>query len=867
MLFDQVANPIVALLATAALVAFAFDERLEALGILVVLVVNTAIGFVTEQRAVRAMEALRNLGRVQSNVRRGGAAGAIPADQLVPGDIVLLDAGDVITADLRILQASRLQADESTLTGESLPIDKEERACEPETGLADRRSMLWKGTAITRGSGEAVVVAIGMETELGQISRLVEESEPEVTPLEARLERLGRRLILLTLVITALVGAASFLGGRDLYLSIELALALAVASVPEGLPIVATVALARGMLRMARRNALVQKLSAVETLGSTSILIVDKTGTLTENRMVMAELALADDLQIRFDTGRHGMQAFRTDESALEAPVEALVRRALRVASLCNNAELASPTPDRGDSRPDEPDASFEGIGDPTEVALLLAAREAGLDRDALLRDLPEVTEVAFDSETKRMATIHREPEGSLTAAIKGAPESIVAACTRVEMPDGTTRTLDEAARADWLERADALASRGQRVLGLASKRVEDASAFRYGESTLLGLVGLLDPPRRSAMPAIEACRAAGIRTVMVTGDHAGTAAEIARSTGLLEKSADVPGAVLDASRLVELAAPGAASSDAGDPAVPPAVFDAQVIARATPKQKLDLIAGYQRRGAVVAMTGDGVNDAPALKKADIGIAMGKRGTQVAREAADMILRDDELRTIVAAVEQGRAIFDNIRKFVVYLLSCNLSEILAIGIATLAQLPLPLLPLQILFLNLVTDVFPALALGVGEGAPSLMQRPPRPASEAMIERKHWARIFWFGAVIALAVLAALVLALEALGKSAHEATSISFVTLSLAQLWHVLNVRDKDSGWLRNEVTRNPWIWGAIGLCIVLIALAVVWPPLAIPLSLVDPGFDGWLLAIGASFAPLLLGQASLYRRRRGAAT
>jgi Ca2+-transporting ATPase len=843
MLWDQLASPIVALLAAATLVALAFDEHLEALAIGVVIVVNTAIGFWTERRAVRSMEALRRLGRVHAKVRRAGAPVVLPAEQLVPGDIVLLDAGDVLTADLRVVIASRLQVDESALTGESLSVDKTTAPVSADAALPDRESMLFKGTALTRGSGEGVVVATGMATEIGAISQLVEEAESEVTPLEARLERLGRRLIVLTFAIVALVGAVSIWAGRDLYLSIEIALALAVASIPEGLPIVATVALARGMWRMARRNALIEQLSAVETLGSTSVILADKTGTLTENRMVVAEIALPDGTTITFEPRSRLDTPFSKDGTEVAASELPLLTGALRVAALCNNAELARASSSDG-----------LGVGDPTELALLVAAREAGLERDDLLASAPEIQEVAFDSDARRMATLHRD-SGGIVAAVKGAPESIIRICAGSAGPGDPSPGFDARTQAKWLERADQMAFRGQRVLALATRTFADPSAFAYEKMTFLGLVGLLDPPRVGVRAAIDACRAAGIRVVMVTGDHGGTAWHIATATGVIEPNEGAAVSFLDARTIPSF--DGLSEGEAR------AVLQAPVIARATPVQKLELIALFQRDGAVVAMTGDGVNDAPALKKADIGVAMGKRGTQVAREAADMVLLDDELGTIVAAVAQGRAIFANIRKFVLYLMSCNVSEILAVALSSLAQGPLPLMPMQILFLNLVTDVFPALALGVGEGSPALMREPPRHSDEPLVARRHWLRIFGFGAVIAAAVLGALLLAVAVQNKSGREATTISFLTLALAQLWHVFSMRETRSRWWRNEVTRNPWVWGALLLCVVLLGVAVYWPPVATALSVANPGADGWALALAMSLLPLAVGQISLGIRGR----
>jgi Ca2+-transporting ATPase len=431
----------------------------------------------------------------------------------------------------------------------------------------------------------------------------------------------------------------------------------------------------------------------------------------------------------------------------------------------------------------------------------------------------------------------------------------VVPLCSLLPAPGGATLELDAAERAKWLARAQALASRGHRVLALASRSLPDPASFRYEELTLLGLVAILDPPRPGVREAIDACQEAGIRVVMVTGDHGGTAWHIAEAVGLIEPDAGDPVSFLDARTLPPLADLAEAETRA--------VLRTPVIARATPRQKLELIALFQRHGAVVAMTGDGVNDAPALKKADIGVAMGRRGTQVAREAAAMVLQDDEFGTIVAAVAQGRAIFANIRKFVLYLLSCNVSEILAVAAASLAQGPLPLLPLQILFLNLVTDVFPALALGVGEGSPALMREPPRHRDEPLLARRHWLRIFGLGSVIAGAVLGALLVAVAVLDKPAREATTISFLTLALAQLWHVFSMRERGSGFLRNEITRNRWVWAALALCVALVGVAVHWEPLARVLSVASPGVDGWGVALGMSFLPLLAGQLGLVARER----
>jgi len=844
-LWDQLANLIVVLLVAAAVTAFAFDEAVEGFAIVAVIFLNAAIGFTTERRAVRSMEAIRELGRTVANARRDGAVRSLPAPELVPGDVVVLDAGDVLTADVRLIQSSRLQADESPLTGESLPVDKDVAPVAADAPLAERTSMLFKGTAVTRGSGEAVVVATGMATELGKISSLVEGAEPEATPLEKRLDGLARRLIGLTLCVAAAVAVAVLASGRGVFFAIEIGIALAVATIPEGLPIVATVALARGMWRMARRNALVEQLAAVETLGSTTVVLTDKTGTLTENRMTAVELLLAAGRVEVEGTGLEPSGGFRAEGSRIDPAERPDLLEALTVGVLCSNASL-----DAGGS------AAARATGDPTEVALLVAGAKAGLDRAALLGASPELRELAFDPDTKRMATLHARSDG-VVAAVKGAPETVIGACTGARTGSGT-EALDDAGRTEWLAAADAMAARGERVLALATREVARAEAFAFDDLVLLGLVGFFDPPRERVRAAVDTCQAAGIRVVMVTGDHGATAWTVAAAVGLIDPDPDDPVAFVDGRSLPP--------ADELSEADREALLAAPIVARTTPEQKLDLIELHQRAGAVVAMTGDGVNDAPALKKADIGVAMGLRGTQVAREAADMVLQDDELGTIVEAVAQGRAIFENIRKFVVYLMSCNVSEILAVGLGALTPGPLPILPLQILFLNLVTDVFPALALGVGEGGARLMSVPPRDPREPVLTRAHWWSVFALGGVIAVCVLAALGTALL-VGRPAEQATTVAFLTLAMAQLWHVFSMRSPRSGRLRNEITRNPWIWAALVLCIVLLVLAVSWSPLADVLTLVPPGAVGWTVALGFSLVPLVVGQLALLARSARAAS
>jgi len=807
-LFHQFRSVIVWLLAAAAVISLIIGDIAEGGAIVIVLLLNGAIGFVTELRAARSMEALFRIAEVRTRVRRGGRVQMIDAREMVPGDVVVLEGGDVVTADLRLNEASSLQADESILTGEAAPVAKSPEPVAEDAILAERTSMVFKGTAITRGAGEAIVTATGMATELGRISQLAEAAKADSSPLEVRLERLGRTLIWLTLILASGTALTGILRGQELAIMIQTAVALAVAAIPEGLPVVATMSLARGMWRMARRNALIRRLSAVETLGATTLILTDKTGTLTENRMSVVRFVL-----------EHG--EFEPDSS------DPSVVLALRAGAACTTAELGQ--------------GNQKGTGDPMELALLEAADRVGVA-------LPErrLEQHAFDPEQRMMATVHADFDGAFYA-VKGAPEAVINACSQVLDRDGP-HALTDAAKLDWSRRNARVAGEGLRTLGLAMKSEGTAGAEPYEGLTLIGLVCLADPLRDDIPPAIAACRAAGVRVVMITGDHAATAARIASDAGIGNDGTTV----IEGRELVDLDLDHAGEETQGR------LRAADVFARVAPETKLTLVSFHQQDGQIVAMTGDGVNDAPALKQADIGVAMGLRGTQVAREAADMVLKDDDFATIVEAVRQGRVIFGNIRKFIVYLMSCNLCEVLVVTLAVGADLPAPLLPLQILYLNLITDVFPAFALGLGQGDGREMHRPPRHPSEPIIGRTEWLRISGLGAAQTIATLAAFVLALFQMNLSVDQAVTVAFLTLALGQLWNVFNTRASDTQLIANDVTRNPFVWGALALCLVLIGAALWVPGLSAVLNLVAPGKDGLVLAASASLIPLFLGQAAL---------
>lgn len=834
----QFKGVIVWLLALAAGLSFYFNDIAEGMAIIVVLLVNGVIGFVSELRAARSMEALLSIARVTTRVRRGGKALQIDAHELVPGDIVLLDAGDMVTADLRLIEASNLQCDESVLTGESVPVAKQVDPVSADTAIGDQACMAFKGTAITQGSGEGIVTATGMETELGHISHLVQTAETAASPLEKRLDRLGHRLVWLTLGLAALVIGAGILRGHEMAVMIQTGVALAVAAVPEGLAVVVTLSLARGMWRMAARNAIISNLSSVETLGATTVILTDKTGTLTENRMTVVRY-LVSDAQVELNRQGETVQ-FESAGHMLEPRQDARLAALLRIGALCNAASLG---------QEDEPPS-----GDPMELALLRVARQAGQGRETLLSELEEVAEHAFDQDSKMMASVHRDGDAFLYA-IKGAPEAVIDVCSHVLGPNGI-EDMSAAMRTEWLERGGVAAGDGLRLLAIAMKQAGQDDAAPYANLTLLGLVCLRDPLRSDVAAAIAAARAAGVRVVMMTGDHPDTAAAIARQAGLGTVGGDLT--VIEGDQLSDF------DPERIDSALRDRILAADVFARVTPATKLNLAMLYQNSGHIVAMTGDGVNDAPALKKADIGIAMGQRGTEVAREAANMVLKDDSFGTIIAAMRQGRVIFDNIRKFVIYLMSCNVSEVLVVGLAVGAGLPMPLLPLQILFLNLVTDVFPAFALGLGAGGESVMRQPPRDPSESIIDRSRWITIGVLGGTITLVTLAAFWLALHWLMLDVGPSVTVAFLTLALAQLWNVFNVRVPSGRVFVNEVTGNPWVWGAIALCLGLISAALWLPGLSGILKLPDPGRAGLLLAAGASVVPLLIGQVFIALRPTG---
>ncbi|MCB0639977.1 MAG: HAD-IC family P-type ATPase, partial [Lewinella sp.] len=646
-LLRQFASPLVWVLALAGGLAYGFGEWLEGTAILVVILINAAIGFWMERQAIRSMEALRRLAQMGANVYRDGQLQRISAAGLVPGDLIFLEAGDVVPADARVAQQRQLSVKEAALTGESTPITKQHEPLPAETPLADRTNMLFKGTTVLRGNSRAIVTATGRQTELGRISDLAHAAEKASTPLERKLRRLGQRLLWLMGALVLPILLIGWWQGRDLYLLVKTAVALGIAAMPEGLPIVATIALARGMLRLARHRVIVKNLNAVETLGETQVILTDKTGTLTENRLAVDTLVFASG-------------PWRARQAAAPLP-SAVQPRLCQVVVLCNNAALNHQEGPTGQ------------VGDPLEVALLEFARQEGSEVERLRQDFPRVHEIPFDSTTKMMGTLHRNASaGNYLVCLKGAAEVVLRESDFVLTPEGLQRLTD---RAWWMNQAAEMAAGGLRTLALAYSEIEEPEDAFLHHLNLIGLVGFIDPPRESVRAAIDTCRGAGIKVIMVTGDHPETARHIAWRTGLID----------------DQQAPAFSSTDLAPPAeltleARQKVLATRVFARVTPAQKLDLVSIFQAQPAIVGMLGDGINDAPALKKADIGIAMGQRGTEAAKEVADLVLEDDSFNSVVLAIRQGRGIFQNIRYFAVYLLSCNLGEILVVAISSLANL-------------------------------------------------------------------------------------------------------------------------------------------------------------------------------------
>ena len=836
---------VVWILIVAAVVAGLANEWVDTIAILAIVLVNGIIGFLQEARAEQALAALKRLSSPSAKAIRDGHLQSVPAADLVPGDRVELEAGDYVPADCRLIESHVLSVQEAALTGESVPVEKQATAVlQPQTPLGDRLNMAYMGTVVSAGKGSAVVVGTGMQTELGRIAGLLHEAEREPTPLQRRLAELGRILVVVCLAIVAIIFALQLWrsGTENLWDVALVSISLAVAAVPEGLPAVVTLALALGLQRMARRNALVRKLPSVETLGSVTVICSDKTGTLTRNEMTVRELCVVSGTYAVSGTGYEPKgsiervdQSARSDIGVKEASsgdVPDDVRLLLTIAAHCNSASI--------NPKDDDPN-TWQVTGDPTEGALLVAARKAGIDGRPKETELVE--ELPFDSERKAMSVIERSPDGKVRMLTKGAPEVILQRCVS-ELRGDAAVALDEQRRGQ-IERLNAdLASKALRVLALAYRDNPPVKDGKYQEEQLVfvGMAGMIDPPREEVKSAIARCSAAGIRAVMITGDHPSTAKAIAGELGMVgqekNQSFVMTGQQLD---------------ETSDPQLAERVDEISVYARVSAEHKLRVVKAWKSRGQVVAMTGDGVNDAPAVQAADIGIAMGITGTDVTKGASDMVLTDDNFTSIVNAVEEGRSIFDNIQNVVHYLLSCNASEVLFMFLAAVIGWESPLVAIQILWINLVTDGLPALALAMEPPEKDIMQRPPRPPREPVVTLRRGLLILTHGILMAAAAMIGFWWIYQGQQKNLPQARTVAFCTMAFSQLFFSLSCRSLRRTMPELGPLTNPYLLGAIALSAAL-QLGTVLLPFARPVFEVsDQLASEWLLIFALALAPVTI--------------
>lgn len=796
---EQFKSTIIYLLLGAAVISWAMGEIPEAIAISVVILLNTIIGFFMEYQAQNSMELLKEMDKLMVSVVRDGQRKEMDAENLVPGDIIFVEEGNLIPADCRVLEQNELKVNESALTGESFPVNKQTDALAEDVPLADRTNMVFKGTSVNMGNGKCLVVATGMETGIGDIAQMVSEEDKDKIPLNRKLNKLSSQLIWIVLGLAGAYAVTGYFTGQQVLLVLQTAIAWAIAAIPEGLAIVATIALAAAMQRLARENIIVKRLAAVETLGETTTILTDKTGTLTENQLTVEQLQTAEKPRKAGE--------FNWKEHAGEDRFSTLIQ----VAALCNNAHT---------------DHENRSQGDTVEVSLMhyINTLESGLF-DSINGDFERLDEDPFDSESKFMATVHKSDQGRFYA-MKGAAEQVLDRCTHVLTFEGV-KELKDSEREQWQERDNTLSADGLKTLAFAYKQSNEEQPLEKAY-VFIGLIGFLDPPRPEIKDAIATCRQAGIRVIMVTGDHPETSRNIARQVGIIDNGE--PNVVTG--RDLEERPKGARST----------LHETSVFARVDPRQKLDILNVFKDAGDITGMTGDGMNDAPALKRADIGIAMGKRGSQVAQQYADMVLKEDDFTSIITAIRQGRIIFTNIRKFVEYQLSYHLSEILVIAAISFSVFTLPILPLQLLFLNLLVDVFPALALSLSQGLPGVMKQPPKDPKAPILTRESWKKITAYGTIMAVWVIGAYFFGLFYLDLSKDIINNITFFSLAFTQLLHVFNMREANEHPFLNQVTRNKYVWQAIALCAVVLLGAYFIPGLNTLLSFQPMGLAPWLV-------------------------
>jgi len=816
-LVNQFKSPIVYLLIFAAGMSYWFKEWLDGTAILLVLIINAAIGFYMEFKAHKSVKALKKLSSIPAKVLRDRKLHEINSENLVPGDIVFTEAGDMIPADGILFHSAQLMIDESALTGESVPVEKKYAVLPEETILGDRTNMAFKATNVSRGNSYILVCATGMKTELGKIAKLVHLSEQEDTPLEKKLDEFSKKLIKITLGLVVLIFIIGLINGEPIIAMLQTSIALAVAAIPEGLPIVATMTLARGMLKMAKYNVIVKKLSAVETLGGTNVICTDKTGTLTQNKM-----------EVVFVETTSGTWKKDAAYAGKIAHLELISQCAV----LCNTANIQTSG------------RETKEIGDPLEIALLKFSKDMDDEIDKIRKSYIKKDEVPFSSETKIMSTLH-EHDGRFYVFAKGAPEELLQKCTHID--EDAVEVLDNIKREQWEATAEKFSATGHRLIAMAYQISDRLPSSLINELVFLGFVGMIDPPRPEVNAAINDCKTAGIKVVMITGDHPATAKFIGTQLGISTKE-EVPVIGNEMKEFEELSEKEKQHW-----------INTSIFARVNPKHKFDLVKVFQEKGYVVGMTGDGVNDAPAIKKSDIGISMGLRGTQVAQEVSDMILKDDSFSSIVIAIRQGRIIFDNIKKFVTFLLSCNLSELAVIAVVAIINLHFQLLPLQILFINLITDLFPALALGVIKGGADIMKQPPRKSSEPIVESNRWKLIFFYALVISITSIGAVIFNHYAFHDGEHwdAATSnnILFFTLIFCQLFHVFNM--SNGPFFNNEVIKNKYVWYSIIASVLILIGVIQISYVREALNIVSINMQEWIIILSASIISVIIIQAA----------
>ncbi len=836
MFFDQFKEVLVLILLISVIISIFLGEAGDAIVIAVILVLNATLGVVQEFKAEKSLAALKKMTVPDALVMRNGKPTKIKSNQLVPGDIVLLEAGDRIPADLRLFKVTDIKVQEAILTGESEPVEKNSNALEQDKiPLGDRKNMAFMGTTIIAGRGEGIVVATGMDTEMGEIAGMLEEGKREPTPLQKKLNIMGKKLGLLILMIVAIIILLGCIRGIEFFDMFLIGISLAVAAVPEGLPAVVTIVLALGVQRMIKKNVIIRQLPAVETLGATTVICSDKTGTLTQNQMTVKILALPDKTIEVEGEGYQPFGQFYHSGRTIQPSDDLTISLLLKGAVLCNNAILQQNSDNQ----------QWEIIGDPTEGALVVTSAKAGYQKKGLENEYPRIKELPFDSDRKRMSTIHRSPEESFIVFVKGAPDKVITQC-KYYMENGKQKEFDDSAREKVFEQNKKLAASALRVLALAYRKLNDGEENGLNQKLknediendliFLGLMAMIDPPRKEAIHSVDTCRKAGIQPIMITGDYSLTAKAIASQLGIYH-SGDriITGMDLENMTQEELEK---------------VVLNTTIFARVSPRHKRRIVKALQKNRQVVAMTGDGVNDAPALKESNIGVAMGITGTDVSKEASDMILMDDNFSSIVAAVEEGRKIYQNIKKFIQYLLSCNLGEILTIFCAILIGLPRPLIPIQILWVNLVTDGLPALALGLDPAEEDLMNQMPREPDEAIFSGKMGFNIFSQGIFIGAITLVAFILGIR--NYSLEIGQTMAFATLSFSQLWQSLNSRSPRLSLIKLGVLTNRYLILAI-LISGSLQLGVMLIPTFQQIFKVLPlnGYQ-WTVVILLSFSPII---------------